>query len=169
MRYVPEDTQVTFREIPDEISLCVNFSCCCIRCPDCHSKYLWNNVGDVFTFDVMKDLVQKNQGITCFCFMGASTIRDIRTLTNLLIQKLNDPVFKDLKFAWYTGLELNEIPKDINPIPFLNYIKVGPYKAECGPLDNPNTNQKLYRIDKTAYGNILMDITEKLYKPCTKQ
>lgn len=34
------DTQVTFSEIPDQISLCINLSNCPYHCPACHSKEL---------------------------------------------------------------------------------------------------------------------------------
>lgn len=29
----------------------------------------------------------------------------------------------------------------------LNYLKLGPYDAKRGGLDNPTTNQRFYRID----------------------
>ena len=47
MKYV--DTAVTFAEIPDQICLCINISGCQFRCPDCHSKYLWEDTGTELT------------------------------------------------------------------------------------------------------------------------
>ena len=38
LKYV--DSQITFREIPDEITLCINISNCPFRCKGCHSKEL---------------------------------------------------------------------------------------------------------------------------------
>jgi anaerobic ribonucleoside-triphosphate reductase activating protein len=49
----------------------------------------------------------------------------------------------------------------------LDYIKVGRYMKEMGPLDNPNTNQKFYRIhylkrkNSDDNGWTLEDITYK--------
>ena len=40
---------ITFSEVPDEISLCINISNCPIKCPDCHSKFLWENIGKEIT------------------------------------------------------------------------------------------------------------------------
>ena len=40
---------VTFSEVPDEISLCINITGCPIRCTDCHSKFLWENIGKEIT------------------------------------------------------------------------------------------------------------------------
>ena len=34
------DTMVTFSEIPDEVTLCINLTNCPYHCPDCHSKEL---------------------------------------------------------------------------------------------------------------------------------
>ena len=45
------NTQVVFREIPNEVTLAINISNCPIHCPDCHSKELWKNTG--------KDLSQR--------------------------------------------------------------------------------------------------------------
>ena len=45
IKYVPEDTQVVFAEIPDEVSLAINISCCPHRCPGCHSPYLQKDYG----------------------------------------------------------------------------------------------------------------------------
>ena len=51
--------QVTFREIPDEITLCINISNCPIRCPDCHSKELWNDIGTDLTPEELQQLIQE--------------------------------------------------------------------------------------------------------------
>ena len=40
-----KETQVTFSEVPDEISLCINISNCPHRCKGCHSPYLQEDVG----------------------------------------------------------------------------------------------------------------------------
>ena len=42
----------------------------------------------------------------------------------------------------------------------LDYLKLGPYIEERGPLNNPNTNQHLYKICK---GKIVDDITYKFW------
>ena len=46
--------EVTFREIPDEITLCINISNCPIHCADCHSKELWGDIGTELSFDELK-------------------------------------------------------------------------------------------------------------------
>ena len=43
MKYVNES--VVFAEIPDEVTLAINISNCPCRCPGCHSKFLWGDIG----------------------------------------------------------------------------------------------------------------------------
>ena len=62
--------QVTFSEVPDEITLCINISNCPHHCPGCHSPELWGNIGEPLTEAVIEDLLTSNRGITCVCFMG---------------------------------------------------------------------------------------------------
>lgn len=129
------EAEVTFSEIPNEISLCINFSNCPYRCPDCHSKHLWDDVGMPTNVGVLIYLIEKNEGISCVCFMGGDN--DLESLYKLFNAVLT--TYPNLKVAWYTGRET--IPKDL---PKIHYVKIGPYKAECGPLNNPNTNQRFY-------------------------
>ena len=44
LKYV--DTLVTFSEIPDEITLCINISNCPCKCPGSHSSYLAQDIGE---------------------------------------------------------------------------------------------------------------------------
>lgn len=151
MKYV--DAVITFREVPEEVSLCISISGCKIHCKGCHSKYLWGDIGTPLTCDELVLLIDRNSGISCVCFMGG----DIDALDSLF--SLVHTLYPTLKIAWYTG-ESN-IPLDNPTIKHLDYIKIGPYKEECGGLDNPNTNQRLYQKDKNGE---FIDITYKFWK-----
>ena len=61
MKYT--DTMVTFNEVPDEISLCINISGCPNRCPGCHSPELWEDIGTELTKESLKDLIDKMGGV----------------------------------------------------------------------------------------------------------
>ena len=99
------------------------------------------------------DLITANKGISCVCFMGGDS--DLEELYNLF--KFMPLLFTHLKVAWYTGRE--DIPKDLPPI---DYIKIGPYKEEFGPINVPTTNQKMYKFDKqNFYTSDLEIITSK--------
>lgn len=147
--------QVTFREVPDEIILCINISGCPIRCPDCHSKELWENIGEDLTRSVLLRLIEENKGITCVCFMGGDSDPDyIRELIFLIRE-----VYKDsIKIAWYSGRD------QVSPIMLseLDYYKYGSYKKEFGSLDCNTTNQKLYQVNRT--NGKVKDITYKFWE-----
>ena len=157
IKYIPEDTQVTFAEIPDEITLCINLSGCPHRCIGCHSPYLRKDIGEELTNEVLHDLIKKNPGVTCVCFMGGDRDKD------RLVELAKDVVNEGLKTAWYSG----ETDIDMGEFGwFFDYIKVGPYVESLGPLDNPHTNQRLYKIGRLYnQGRIISeDITNKFWK-----
>ena len=156
------DTLVTFREFPDEISLCINITGCPIHCPYCHSKYLWKPTGEILFSSKLKELIEENPGITCVGFMGGA--QNVYHLLNLAIFVKSN--FPNLKVGWYTGQ--SEIPEIISEnLSEFDYIKIGPYDRERGGLDNPNTNQIMYKVIHSENGdNKLENITNKFWK-CT--
>lgn len=159
LKYV--DTKVVFQEVPDEITLAINISNCPCNCKNCHSSYLAQDIGEELNSHSLKKLIDDNKGITCISFMGGdSSPLDINTLAQWV--KINYP----LKVAWYSGRhELNE---DIN-IKWFNYIKLGPYIEELGPLNSKTTNQKMYEVCNMSSINQepryeLIDITYKFHE-----
>lgn len=153
LKYV--DTLVSFQEIPDEISLCINISNCPNNCPGCHSSYLKDDVGTPLTYVELMQLISKNQGISCVCFMGGDK-------EPWEVQRLAQRVKEEgLKAAWYSGK--SEIPEDIRLVNF-DYVKLGPYIEERGPLNSRNTNQVMYKIDHIADRPFVVDITSRFWK-----
>lgn len=159
LKYV--DTKVTFLEIPNEITLCINISNCPCHCKGCHSSYLAEDIGEKLTLDKIYDLIDNNEGITCICFMGGdSSPKEI----DMFARCIKD--LYDIKVAWYSGKQ--ELSKDIN-LEFFDFIKLGPYKEEFGPLNSRTTNQRMYKIvldhyDDGTSGYELEDITYKFWK-----
>lgn len=154
------DTMVTFSEVPDEISLCINISGCPCHCEGCHSSYLADEVGRPLNWDNLNALIFINTGITCVAFMGGDKEPK---MVNRLAEKLKD---HNLKTAWYSGRQ--ELSPDINLQNF-DFIKLGPYKQDLGPLNSKTTNQRMYKVVKTNYedgtsGYELEDITYKFWK-----
>lgn len=136
MKYV--DKTIVFREVPDEITLAISISGCKIHCPDCHSKYLWNDIGEELTEDILSSIIEENNGITCICFMGGS-YDDIVSFFKYIKYK-----YPNLKTAWYTGESEIAINDDL--LTYFDYVKIGPYIKEKGGLDSPTTNQTMYHI-----------------------
>ena len=150
VKYV--DTQVVFREIPDEIALAINISGCPNHCENCHSSYLANDIGTELSFDNLFKLITSNSGITCVVFMGGDQNPSYINLCAEVIKQSD----LSLKTAWYSGKQ--ELNPEIN-INNFNYIKLGPYVPNKGPLDNSNTNQKMFLVKD----NNLIDITYKFW------
>lgn len=134
MKYT--DAKVVFRELPDEITLAINISGCPIHCPDCHSKYLWEDVGTELDYFRLYRLIRENEGITAVCFMGGDACPDqIMSLTRFV----KTTFYNKIKTGWYSG----QLSKPYTT--WLDYVKLGPYVKECGPINKEGSNQKLYK------------------------
>lgn len=159
MKYT--ETKVTFSEIPDEITLCINISNCPCHCKGCHSSYLAEDIGKVLMVGSLRNLINRNEGITCISFMGGDADS---SRINALAQWVKNNY--TIKVAWYSGRQ--ELAEDIN-LKWFDYIKLGPYIEELGPLNHKTTNQRMYRIvldhyDDGTSGYELEDITHKFWK-----
>lgn len=131
---------IVCQEIPDEISLAVNISCCPNRCPGCHSPWLWEDEGEPLTEELMQGLLSMyGAAVTCVCFMGGdASTGEIENLARWV--RTN---FPELRTAWYSGRDT--FPENFD-IKVLDYVKIGPYIEALGGLKSRHTNQKLYRV-----------------------
>lgn len=147
--------EVVLSEIPDEITLAINISNCPYHCEGCHSPHLWKDIGKELTPPMLYQIIKRNIGITCVCFMGGD-IKDVIPRSKWIHE-----VFPHLKTGWYTGSPVLPIYEHT-----LNYIKIGRYIQDLGPLNNPNTNQRLYKIDDLGHGGFkgMENITPRLWK-----
>ena len=173
LKYVPEDTQVVFEEIPDEVTLAINVSNCPHHCPGCHSPYLQENVGEDLYGETLIKLITENEGVTCILFMGEGKDEDALFK---LIDLLRHFYGNSIKIGLYTGS--NHVSEFLWEN--LDYIKLGPYIEELGPLNNPTTNQRLYKYDKdyfNEYPSYMIDgkyranwrdITERFWRKGTE-
>lgn len=159
LKYV--DTKVVFSEVPDEITLAINISNCPCHCKGCHSPYLAEDIGINLTPEELMKLIKVNKGITCIAFMGGDS--DPACINHLAEQvKLNF----NLKVAWYSGKL--QIAKNIDLWNF-DFIKIGPYEEDKGPLNKRTTNQIFYKVVHTSMGvSKLYNITHKFWKNETK-
>lgn len=153
MKYI--NTGVVFSEIPDEVTLCINISNCPCHCPGCHSKYLWADEGRELTPAALDTLIRSQHGdITCVCFMGGDRAPQEVEALALWVRQAHP----GLRVGWYSGRTL--LPRGIHPTHF-DYIKLGPYLAHLGPLNNPHTNQRLYSVQADGH---LTDITSRFWR-----
>lgn len=155
LKYV--DSKVVFAEIPDEITLAISISNCPCHCINCHSSYLAKDIGEPLDLQHLTNLIDSNRGITCVCIMGGdvnpSEVDDIA-------QDIKE-YYPELKVAWYSGRQ--ELSKEIELENF-NYIKLGPYIKDKGPLNCRTTNQVMLEIDVIQGKVFKKDITAKFWK-----
>ena len=151
LKYV--DAKVVFAEVPDEVTLAINISNCPCHCKNCHSSYLTQDIGTELTFNEVRRLIKKNSGISCIALMGGDAESDkVNILASFITNHYNS-----IKVAWYSGRQ--ELSNNIDVSNF-DYIKLGPYKEEFGPLNSRTTNQRFYKVN----GKELIDITNLFWK-----
>ena len=141
LKYV--DAKVVFAEVPDEVTLAINISNCPCHCEGCHSSYLAQDMGEPLDLQHLTNLIDTNKGITCVCIMGGdanpSEVDDIA-------QDIKE-YYPELKVGWYSGRQ--ELAKEIN-LKWFDFLKLGPYIEELGPLNSKTTNHKFYQVCNMA-------------------
>lgn len=145
---------MVFREVPDEITLAINISGCPVKCPGCHSSYLVQDIGEILDFESLERLLDANPGISCVSFMGGDAdpayIRDLA-----IFAKKHLP---GIKTSWYSGRDLEHARPVLDA---LDFVKVGPFIDEFGPLDWETTNQRFYAVVHNEKGPNLIDWTSR--------
>lgn len=163
------DAKVVMAEVPDEITLAINISNCPCQCKGCHSSYLAEDIGKPLVGMVLREMIEEQSGITCVAFMGGdSSPESVNNLAEYL-KTWHDGKIDKLKIAWYSGRQ--ELSPKIDLKNF-DYIKLGPYIEELGPLDSKTTNQRFYKVDKLSPEEtptgvedwVLLDETHKFWK-----
>lgn len=150
---------IVFQEVPDEISLVFNVSGCPHKCEGCHSQYLWEDKGRLISEDIDLLIKKYNGAITCVCFMGGD--HDLNSLQELIYKVKS----YNLNVALYSGFQDFDDNHFTSLKHICDYIKVGPYIKNRGGLNNAQTNQKMFKYNRSS--DVWQDITyrfqERLY------
>ena len=136
---------IVFQEVPEETTLALNVTNCPHRCKGCHSPFLRKDIGEPLE-DIIETILKNYKDlITCICFMGGDQHKED------LIKFLKRIKQENLKTCLYSGNNSLEDVKDF--LPYLDYIKIGEYKEELGPLNSPTTNQVFLKKEKEEWKN----------------
>lgn len=135
-----EKAMFTFTEVPDELSLCINCTCCPLKCKGCFEPWLRDDYGKELTNDEVDLLLSDCPWVTCVCFMGG--INDYITLYHLMEYVKS----RGYKVAIYSG------HPHMQPgiMDLADYYKVGPYMPEYGPLNSKTTNQRFWKKENNC-------------------
>lgn len=155
IKYMPELTSVVVEELPDMLTLAVEITNCRGKCSGCHSPFLRQDIGEELTEAVIDSLLSDNYGINCFLFLGEGNDQDA-------LIKMADYIHSvhNIKVALFSGRE------DVEDKVWesFDYVKVGPYIEEYGPLNKDSTNQRLYKVEHKGYGDFIKtDITSRFW------
>jgi anaerobic ribonucleoside-triphosphate reductase activating protein len=134
MRFV--SCRLVFQEVPDEISLAFLIAGCPVGCAGCHSAASWNaDRGEELSAAKLESLLLRHQRVvTCVVFLGGEWSEAD------LAARLDEVRARGLKTCLYTGLEEEQVSDVLKSR--LDFLKVGPFRAERGGLQDPGTNQK---------------------------
>ena len=137
---------IVFQEIPDEVTLAINLTCCPNRCDGCHSPHLWEDIGAELTSDEIDAILKPYIGrITCVCLMGGDNDKNaVEAMATYIKSKY------ELRFAWYSGRE--KFPSNIEDF---DYVKLGRYDKEKGGLKSADTNQRIYKVNDDFSLNVV--------------
>lgn len=144
IKYIPELTDIVLEEIPDRVTLAIEISNCQGSCIGCHSPFLKQDLGEELTPEAVDALIAANFGVNCVLLLGEGRDRDALLALAAHLRERHPGIER----AVYSGR--TEVEPEIYDA--FDYVKVGPYIAECGPLNERTTNQRLYhhREDITA-------------------
>lgn len=146
------DYAVVFEEMPKHLSLAINITNCQNRCVGCHTPELRENIGEELTIEELDRLINENSGINCVIFMGEGN--DIDSL--LCLSKHIKEKYDNIVTCLYSGKPVLEQYMINN----FDYVKVGPYIEEYGPLNKKTTNQRMYKIVNNGE---FVDITSEFW------
>lgn len=157
IKYVPEMTNVVLEEIPDRLTLAIDISNCTGLCEGCHSPFLRRDVGVELTPEAIDSLIAGNFGINCFLFLGEGNDHAALMSAANYVRR----AYPSLALGLYSGRE--SVEEDVWE--FFDYVKIGPFRPSCGPLNKTTTNQRLYRILHNADGTRTVDdITARFWR-----
>lgn len=144
------DKQITFREVPTEISFSLFVAGCPYHCKGCS----WENINitpkEYSLTDFEYDLAAYLNKCSCITFLGGEWCDDLENYF-LLCKKYK------YKICLYTGIETFDDfkCKYENLLHYIDYLKVGHYNEEAGALYKATTNQRFYVLNN---GNIIDEV-----------
>lgn len=152
LRYI--DYGLSYMEVPGEASICIYITCCPNRCPDCHYPELQSrDSGELLRENIEIILAFYRPIASCVCFLGEGETGEAERKE--LVDLADKAHRLGLKCCPYSGRDT--VIEDWMHV--FDYVKIGSYRKDRGPIISPNTNQRMYEKTSTGY----MDITREFW------
>lgn len=152
LRYAFYET--VLMEVPNEVSLSFSLTECPNKCKGCHWEHLNKpGEGEELTEELFTSILENQYpAYTCVLFFGGEwNTKYLMKLMNIVKDK-----YPSINLALYTGNEFKDLDKNL--IDILDYVKVGRFIEELGPLNKRGTNQVLYKLpEKKSLNYIFYD------------
>ena len=135
---------ITLNEIPNRIAVFFEIGGCRQKCRGCHSPHLADLPEDFMSLDEIIEYTkkQKDNGATAVVLLGGTNNR--KTTYEMMVALIKN-LSTILPVGLYSGRPVNSsIHTSYAKLLELTWFKVGDYKARCGGLDDPHTNQRFY-------------------------
>lgn len=148
---------VQLQEVPNEISLSFYICDCPHHCIGCSSPWLREPGSIQLTKENLLHQMAITPYFSCVTFMGGDEKhKDIIELTKVIHEQ-------GKRVCMYSGDDF--IDKDLADV--LDYYKLGHWDASKGPLNDPNTNQRMYEKIQGNWKDITSSFWRKeaLWKP----
>ena len=114
-------------------------------------------MGVELTPEAIDSLIAGNFGINCFLFLGEGNDHAALMSAASYVRR----AYPSLALGLYSGRE--SVEEDVWEL--FDYVKIGPFRPSCGPLNKTTTNQRLYRILHNADGTRTVDdITARFWR-----
>ena len=136
-------------EVPGERSISIYISGCDNHCPNCHYPELQSPDEGLPLKKHISDIIELYRSqASCVCFLGegANTEEDREELVNHAVAAGR----AGLKTCLYSGRDTLIEPW----MQVFDYIKLGSYKEQFGPLSSPKTNQRMFMKCESEYIDI---------------
>lgn len=146
---------LTHMEVPGEVTLCIYISGCPNKCANCHYVELQQvDAGELLASYFSQILDLYHEYFSCVCFMGEGDASvDSR---NELLSYVQESHKRGYRCCLYSGRDtvIEEWMKQFD------YVKLGSYREECGPLTKKTTNQRIWMRKSD---NVFEDITYQFW------